>query len=623
MSLLSSRTPRWIIFLLDIFIALCAMVLAYLLRFNFSIPQPDLSYFPFVILYSLAFKAIGFVLGKTYSGLIRYSGFKDAQRIVLVLFLVSIFFSITNLLSFNHSQKFYIPFSIIVIDFIASVFGLVGIRIIINTIYLEFKQRAKIKSRVIIIGAAETAIASKRAIERDGGSKYRVIAFVDDNKKIIGNKIEGIKIFSYRDLNTLLTKQKVSQVIISIQNLPSNKKNEITEMSIANGARVLTVPPVTSWINGELSIKQIKKVKVEELLEREPIVLNNKKIESQLSGKVVLISGAAGSIGSEMVRQIAKFKPQKMILLDNAESNLYEIEMEMLEAGFSQIIEVVICDIRNEERLNKVFKYFNPTVIYHAAAYKHVPMMENNPTEAIMVNVIGTRNLADLAIKNNVDYFVMVSTDKAVNPTNVMGASKRIAEIYCQSLNSLNKTKFITTRFGNVFDSNGSVIPRFRKQIENGGPLTVTHPDITRFFMTISEASQLVLEAGSMGNGGEVFVFDMGKPVKILDLAKKMIKLSGLELDRDIKITFSGLRPGEKLFEELLVTGENSIPTHHTKILIAKVISNDLENIKVQLDELKAILANQNNFQLVKKMKEIVPEYISNNSVFEELDAVK
>jgi FlaA1/EpsC-like NDP-sugar epimerase len=623
MSLLSSRTPRWIIFLLDIFIALCAMVLAYLLRFNFSIPQPDLSYFPFVILYSLAFKAIGFVLGKTYSGLIRYSGFKDAQRIVLVLFLVSIFFSITNLLSFNHSQKFYIPFSIIVIDFIASVFGLVGIRIIINTIYLEFKQRPKIKSRVIIIGAAETAIASKRAIERDGGSKYRVIAFVDDNKKIIGNKIEGIKIFSYNDLNTLLTKQKVSQVIISIQNLSSNKKNEITEMSIANGARVLTVPPVTSWINGELSIKQIKKVKVEELLEREPIVLNNKKIESQLSGKVVLISGAAGSIGSEMVRQIAKFKPQKMILLDNAESNLYEIEMEMLEAGYSQIIEVVICDIRNEERLNKVFKYFNPTVIYHAAAYKHVPMMENNPTEAIMVNVIGTRNLADLAIKNNVDYFVMVSTDKAVNPTNVMGASKRIAEIYCQSLNSLNKTKFITTRFGNVFDSNGSVIPRFRKQIENGGPLTVTHPDITRFFMTISEASQLVLEAGSMGNGGEVFVFDMGKPVKILDLAKKMIKLSGLELDRDIKITFSGLRPGEKLFEELLVTGENSIPTHHTKILIAKVISNDLEKIKVQLDELKAILANQNNFQLVKKMKEIVPEYISNNSVFEELDAVK
>ena len=364
-------------------------------------------------------------------------------------------------------------------------------------------------------------------------------------------------------------------------------------------------------------------MKVEELLEREPIVLNNKKIESQLSGKVVLISGAAGSIGSEMVRQIAKFKPQKMILLDNAESNLYEIEMEMLEAGFSQIIEVVICDIRNEERLNKVFKYFNPTVIYHAAAYKHVPMMENNPTEAIMVNVIGTRNLADLAIKNNVDYFVMVSTDKAVNPTNVMGASKRIAEIYCQSLNSLNKTKFITTRFGNVFDSNGSVIPRFRKQIENGGPLTVTHPDITRFFMTISEASQLVLEAGSMGNGGEVFVFDMGKPVKILDLAKKMIKLSGLELDRDIKITFSGLRPGEKLFEELLVTGENSIPTHHTKILIAKVISNDLEKIKLQLDELKAILANQNNFQLVKKMKEIVPEYISNNSVFEELDAIK
>jgi FlaA1/EpsC-like NDP-sugar epimerase len=623
MTLLSSRTPRWIVFVLDLFIVMCAMVLAYLLRFNFSIPQPDLSYFPFVVLYSVAFKAIAFIMGKTYSGLIRYSGFKDTQRIVLVLFLVSLFFSLTNLFSFNLSQKFYIPFSIIVIDFIASVFGLVGIRIVINTIYLEFSQKAKVKSKVIILGTSETAIASKRAIERDGGSRYRVIAFLDDNKKNIGNKIEGVKIFSFDELDTLLTRQKVSQVIISIQNISSSKKNEITEKAIANGARVLTVPPVKSWINGELSIKQIKKVKVEELLEREPIVLNNQKIESQLTGKVILISGAAGSIGSEMVRQISKFNPSKMILLDNAESNLYEIEMEMIESGRSDLIEVVICDIRQKDRLKKIVEHFKPTLIYHAAAYKHVPMMENNPAEAIMVNVLGTKNLADLSIENNVDFFVMVSTDKAVNPTNVMGASKRIAEIYCQSLNSLNKTKFITTRFGNVFDSNGSVIPRFRKQIENGGPLTVTHPEITRFFMTISEASKLVLEAGSMGKGGEVFVFDMGKPVKILDLAKKMIKLSGLELDRDIKITFSGLRPGEKLFEELLITGENSIPTHHNKILIAKVISNDLEKIKLQLDELKAILANQNNFQLVKKMKEIVPEYISNNSVFEELDAVK
>jgi FlaA1/EpsC-like NDP-sugar epimerase len=622
MAILSSRTPRWIVFLLDIFIALCAIVLAYLLRFNFSIPHPDLSYFPFVVLYSLIFKATGFIIGKTYSGLIRYSGFKDAQRIVLVLFLVSLFFSLTNLFSFNLSQKFYIPFSIIVIDFIACVFGMVGIRIFINTIYLEFKQSAKVKSRVIIIGAAETAIASKRALERDGGSIYKVVAFLDDNKKNIGNKIEGVKIYSYHDLDDLLARQKISQVVISVSNLTASIKNDITEKSIANGARVLTVPPVKSWINGVLSIRQIKKVKVEELLEREPIVLNNQKIEKQINGKTILISGAAGSIGSEMVRQISKFNPAKMILLDNAESNLYEIEMEMLECGKAEIIEVVICDIRNKERLESVFKHFNPHVIYHAAAYKHVPMMENNPSEAIMVNVLGTRYLADLSIKYKVDYFVMVSTDKAVNPTNVMGASKRIAEIYCQSLNSLENTRFITTRFGNVFDSSGSVIPRFRKQIENGGPLTVTHPEITRFFMTISEASKLVLEAGSMGNGGEVFVFDMGKPVKILDLAKKMIKLSGLELDRDIKIIFSGLRPGEKLYEELLVTGENSIPTYHSKILIAKVVVNDLEKISLQIDELTGLLPLQNNLQLVKKMKEIVPEYISNNSVFEKLDVL-
>lgn len=620
MLLSGTRTPRWIVFIIDLFIVLVSIVLAYLLRFNFSIPYPDFSYFPFVVLYSIAIKAIGFALGKTYSGLIRYSGFKDAQRIVLVLFLVSLTFSITNLLSFNQSQKFYIPFSIIVIDFITSVFGLVGIRILIHTFYLEFKNRTKVKSRIIIVGASETGIASKRAIERDGGSRYKVVAFLDEDKKNVGNKIEGVKIYELKDLEHLLHKQKISQVIISIQNLASNKKNEITEKCFSYNTRVLTVPPVKSWINGELSAKQIKKVKIEELLEREPIVLDTNRIKSQLHNKVILITGAAGSIGSEIVRQVYNFQPQKIILLDNGESSLYELEMEMIEKGKSNSIEIVIGDIRNKERLTNVMRTFKPNIIYHAAAYKHVPMMENNPSEAVLVNVGGTKNLADLAIEYNVDYFVMVSTDKAVNPTNVMGASKRIAEIYCQALNAKKITKFITTRFGNVFDSNGSVIPRFRKQIENGGPITVTHPEITRYFMTISEACQLVLEAGSMGKGGEVFVFDMGSPVKILDLAKKMVKLSGLILDKDINLVFTGLRPGEKLYEELLVNGENTVPTHNKKIMIAKVVENDFEIISRQINELINILANQNNLELVKKMKEIVPEYISNNSIFEKLD---
>jgi FlaA1/EpsC-like NDP-sugar epimerase len=377
---------------------------------------------------------------------------------------------------------------------------------------------------------------------------------------------------------------------------------------------------VAKWINGELSFNQIKGINIEELLERDPIKLDNGLINEQLSNKTILITGAAGSIGSELARQCAKFNPALLVLLDQAESPLHELELEFNEKSNLKKHEVVIGDVRNKERMHNVFNTFKPQIVFHAAAYKHVPMMENNPSESILTNILGTKTVADLAAEFKVEKFVMISTDKAVNPTNVMGASKRIAEIYTQSLGKISNTKFITTRFGNVLGSNGSVIPRFKKQIEEGGPITITHPDITRFFMTIPEACQLVLEAGCMGKGGEIFVFDMGQSVKIVDLARKMIKLSGLKEDRDIKIIYTGLRPGEKLFEELLASSENTLRTHHQQILVGKVREYEFAEVTQFINELISLFNTQDNTRIVSKMKDIVPEFVSNNSVFQTLD---
>ena len=385
---------------------------------------------------------------------------------------------------------------------------------------------------------------------------------------------------------------------------------------------MLNVPPVQSWINGELSFKQIRKVNIEDLLGRDQILLQLEKIKEEIHNKTILVTGAAGSIGSEMVRQILPFEPKLLLLLDIAESPLYDLELEIKDNPSTnfQNIEPIIGDIRNKDRMRNVFNTFHPDIIFHAAAYKHVPMMELNPSESILNNVLGTKIIADLSKEFNASKFVMISTDKAVNPTNIMGATKRIAEMYTQSMNGLGKTKFITTRFGNVLGSNGSVIPRFKKQIESGKPLTITHPDITRYFMTISEACQLVLEAGSMGKGGEIFIFDMGSPMKIADLAKKMIQLSGLELGKDIQINYTGLRPGEKLFEELLANEENTLPTHHKKIMIAKVKSYPFDFVSAEIDGLIELFNSQNNEAIVTKMKKIVPEFLSKNSEYERLD---
>ena len=616
------NTPRWIIFLFDLGISLFALILAYLLRFNFSIPQDEIDTFKVVFPFVIGIRIISFLAFKTYSGIIRYTSTKDAQRIFTVITIGSAFFCVANIGKVLFiDDKFIIPFSVIVIDFMTTIFIMISFRIATKVLYFELKNPSKEKSSVIIFGAGEYGVITKRTLDRDQGTKYKVVAFVDDNKKKVGNKIERIKIHNGNELDILLESSHVDNLIISILDLSKSRKREIIETCLRYGVGVLTVPPITNWINGELSFNQIKNIRIEDLLGRDQINLDRVNIRKKLENKTILVTGAAGSIGSELVRQAALFKPKKIILLDQAESPLYELEFEILDRFKNDSIEIVIGDIRHPERLENVFQTFKPDIVYHAAAYKHVPLMETNPSEAIRTNILGTKHLVDLAIKYKVPEFVMISTDKAVNPTNVMGSSKRIAEIYAQASNSKSDTKFITTRFGNVLGSNGSVILLFKKQIEKGGPITVTHPEITRYFMTIPEACQLVLQASLLGQGGEIFIFDMGKSVKIIDLAKKMVKLAGLELGKDIQIKFTGLRPGEKLYEELLADKENTIPTPHPQIMVAKVREYEYESISAEIKSLISLYETQNNTDIVKKMKEIVPEFISKSSEFEKLDA--
>lgn len=615
-------TPRWIVLVIDLAIVAAGIIIAYLLRFDFSVPASEIAAFPLVFSVMLGTRAASFLLAKIPWAIVRYMSQRDAIRILVAISCGTAFFFLLNQVTHRFITHTYIlPHSIIFIEFLATTFGMVSARLIYKALWTEIKNPSRQKRSVIIFGAGESGLITKRTLDRDAGTKYRTLAFIDDDTSKHGRKLEGVTIYGAGKLPELLRKNDVAQVVISIQNLPPARKQEIVEICLANNARVLEVPPVANWINGELSFRQIRKVRIEELLEREPIRLNEDNIRTQLKGKTVLVTGAAGSIGSELVRQIARFQPGLVILLDNAESPLHEMELELSDTMKGQRFEIVMADIRHRERMENVFRTFRPQIVYHAAAYKHVPMMENNPSESILTNVLGTRIIADLAVEYGAEKFVLVSTDKAVNPTNVMGASKRIAEIYAQSLNNhVTTTRFITTRFGNVLGSQGSVIPRFRQQIESGGPVTITDPEITRYFMTIPEACRLVLEAGCMGKGGEIFIFDMGKSVKIIDLAKKMIQLSGLQLGRDIEIVVTGLRPGEKLYEELLDNKENTLPTHHEKIMIARVKEHDFDTVSRQLNELVELFASQDNMKIVSKMKEIVPEYKSNNSVFEKLD---
>ena len=621
------NVPRWSIFLIDLFLSMFSVFLAYNLRFDFTIPEKEMAYFYLDLPIALVIRAGGFIIFKTYAGVIRYTSSEDAKRIFVTLLLGSILFSFLNIASFTITSRYVFPFSIIIIDFILLIFFMTSFRLFIKVLYQEFSTVSKEKNLVIIYGAGEAGLITKRTLERDQEINYKVEAFVDDNPSMSKLKLEGVTIYQTdKKLESLLQNHPIDALIISIQDVPVDRKQAIVETCLKHKVRVLNIPPTSKWINGELSFRQLKRIKIEDLLQRQAIELDKKSIKREIVGKVVLITGAAGSIGSEIARQLIEFKPKKIILLDIAETPLYELEIEFANKFKFTDHEVVVGDVRNEQRMRNVFRTFLPNVVYHAAAYKHVPLMENNPSESILANILGTKVCAKLAVEFDVSKFVLVSSDKAVNPTNVMGASKRIAEIFVQSLDykirNDKKTpcRFITTRFGNVLGSNGSVIPFFRKQIKAGGPITVTHPDVTRFFMTIPEACQLVLEAGSMGKGGEIFIFDMGKSVKIVDLAKKMVKLSGLELGKDIQLVFTGLRPGEKLYEELLNNEENTQSTHHPKIMIAKVREYTFEQIDTDITELVDSFDSQDNFQIVGKMKQMVPEFISKNSIFEKLD---
>lgn len=613
--------PRWSILLIDVIVCAFSLTLAFFLRFNFaSIPPHELKNFPIAYALVISVRLISFLITKTYKGVVRYTGSRDSIRILITVLGGSIVLFIINIATRFVAGKYYIPHSVVIIDALCTMFIMICSRLAVKAIYFENKNPERERINILIYGAGESGIITKRTLDRDASVKYKVIGFIDDDLKKKGRSLEGTFIYPPEKLEELIKENNIETVVISISNISASHKNEIIETCLNYNVRVLNVPPASKWINGELSFNQLKTVAIEQLLERDPIKLDVTLIENQVKGKTILVTGAAGSIGSELVRQILRFHPKKIILLDNAESPLHEIELELSEKFTPSQFEVVMGDVRNADRMHNVFRTFKPQLVYHAAAYKHVPMMENNPSESILTNVLGTKTVAELAVEFGVEKFVLISTDKAVNPTNVMGASKRIAEIFTQSLGKTSKTKFITTRFGNVLGSNGSVIPRFKKQIEQGGPITVTHKDITRYFMTIAEACQLVLEAGCMGNGGEIFVFDMGKQVKISDLAKKMIQLSGLTEGRDIQIVYTGLRPGEKLYEELLADAENTLPTHHPQILIGKVKEYGFEEVKSKIEKLITLFDGQNNVEIVGRMKELVPEFKSNNSVFEKLD---
>lgn len=621
-NLIESSAPRWIIFLLDVFLSVFAIIFAFLLRYNFQIPDAQDSTMLLSIMLVTSVRGVSFIVTKLYAGIIRYTTFRDTERIFMVLLIGSLIIFVLNLFSKGMvGTSYLLPISVIVVDFVLVTLLLTATRILAKGIYWKLVATEEGHQQVLIFGAEQGAVTVKQTLERDLGGASNIIGFLTDNKKRIGNKIDGVRVYHYSDFAELATTNDVSTLLFADEKIDIELKRELVEKSLALDIKSLTVPKAEHWINGELSYKQMRKIRIEDLLERDAIKLDEGNIQKQVTGKRIIVTGAAGSIGSEIVRQLTRFTPAKIILIDQAETPLYDIQLELEDEFEFKNFKVIICDVSREDRMRRIFMEEKPEVVYHAAAYKHVPMMEYHPLEAVHNNIFGTKVVADLSHEFGVSHFVMVSTDKAVNPTNVMGASKRIAEVYIQSLNKESNTRFITTRFGNVLGSNGSVIPRFRKQIEQGGPITVTHPEITRYFMTIPEACQLVLEAGSMGKGGEIFIFDMGESVRIADLAKKMVKLSGLKLDKDVKIEYTGLRPGEKLYEELLNVKENTLPTYHSRILIAKVRSYDLEEVRQQLDNLYSLNLEGDTMHVVKKMKEVVPEFVSQNSIFEKLDS--
>ncbi len=615
---------KWLILLFDIAIVAATLFLAYIIRYNFKFDF-DISEVvrqaPFVAITA----AISFILVKSHHGVVRYTGFRDLINIVIGANILATILLVGTFTSrkFGWIEIYNLSGSIIYIHLLLNILFLTGFRFLIKSLYRNLIADFQENVKILIYGAGNSGMITYDAILGDHRSALEIVGFIDDNPKKVGKKINLLNVYKLEQIDSdFIAKHGLSEVIISIQNIDPARLLEITTHLFTYNVKVKIVPPVQNWIDGDLSIQQIKDIKIEDLLGREPINISNPELEDEYENQIILVTGAAGSIGSEISRKLNQYSYKKLLLLDNAESSLYDLEQEFKQDGFNKY-EPIVADVRDQDRMNFIFDKYKPKIVFHAAAYKHVPLMENSPYEAVRINIGGTKCVADLAVKYGVHKFVLISTDKAVNPTNVMGASKRIAELYVNCLKGKGQTKFITTRFGNVLGSSGSVIPLFKNQIKNGGPLTVTHRDITRYFMTISEASQLVLEAATMGNGGEIFVFDMGKSVKIYDLAKNMIFLSGLRFPEDIQIRITGLRPGEKIYEELLADGENTTSTYNEKIMIAKTKPVDVEKIETQIINLCQIKSNTQNLEIVSKIKDIIPEYISNNSKYEVLDNPK
>ena len=622
---LSSKVlPIWTILLIDMLIIVLSCLMAYVLRYDFRSIFLESSTIDKTIVWTLVVNLVFFRVFRTYSSVLRFSSFIDIMRIFVSLTVSYALLMISTILLSGHVNTHLAPVSVLFMSYIISFAMMSCSRVIVKTFYELLNFDGSRSANVFIYGAKEAGVNIAKALRVNLRNHYRLRGFIADEPELINKVMMGVKVFPNDEaLIDVLNERNVHTIIISPAKMEELKKSDMADRLLANNIKMMTAPPLSEWNGQTLNRTQLKEIQIEDLLQRDPIEIDIHKVASHLEGKRVMITGAAGSIGSEIMRQVASFNPYKLILIDQAETPLHDIRLELQDRWRDIDAETIIADISNTTRMEGIFREYKPQYIFHAAAYKHVPMMEDNVSESIQINVFGTRTLADLAVKYGAEKFVMISTDKAVNPTNVMGCSKRICEIYVQSLaKKLQKdgghvTQFITTRFGNVLGSNGSVIPRFRDQIQRGGPVTVTHPEIIRYFMTIPEACRLVLEAGSMGNGGEIYIFDMGKPVKIVDLAKRMISLSGRT---DVKIEFTGLRHGEKLYEELLNVKELTKPTYHEKIMIANVCEYDYDEVKERIQNLIDVSYTYDQMKIVAAMKDIVPEFISKNSCFETLD---
>ncbi len=608
--------PRWLVLLLDLSTVFFSFLIAYMLRYNFEVETFQISMVSKQSFFVVIIYALFILIFKSYVGMIRHTTIRDAYKIILTNIIALIVLFIITLLSRKNGWNpiLDIPLSILLIHSGAVTILLFFFRVFVKIFYEFASSSSRDRRNVLIYGSGETGILVKRLLEGDPKNKYRLKGFIDDDKKIQGKKVDGYPVFSRQVLTKDFIEDEDIQVfIIAINNLLPTKKKEVIESMIGFGCEILDTPSFDSWMNGHLEVKNLKKVKFEDLLGRDPIKLDLDKIQNGLTGKTILVTGGAGSIGSEIARQLTRFNSKQIIIVDQAETPSFYLGEELKAKLPGCNFRTIIGDVTRADDMEIIFKKYKPEIVFHAAAYKHVPMMEIHPHQAFRVNVGGTKIISELAIKYQAEKFVIISSDKAVNPTNVMGATKKICEllVHAQSNRKGISTQFITTRFGNVLGSNGSVIPLFNKQIADGGPVTITHPDITRYFMTIPEACQLVLEAGFMGNGGEIYIFDMGEPVRVMDVAINLIRLSGLEPYKDIQIKVIGLRPGEKLFEELFAADEPMMPTHHPKISIAQVAESDFENIHIRIEHVLASLNNMTETRVIEEMQDIVPGYKS------------